>query len=189
MSSNTRTITGKPYWKLDLEDLFYAEEIDDKVALARIRVLQVFRDHCETHRGKMRPTQYYISDLGSEVRNLARRVCEESSKVVTEEEVRRLTGMREPRYLRSVAATINYQFVVLAIEQMKNSDNPSLWSDVAGTWYAKQSALDELWSSNRSHPRRKFDRRNEHGQVRSQRKARNRPSGASTSFARVPWVG
>ena len=153
-----------------------------KLVEARLRILAIFHRAYEVRPdGSRRGTDNYVGGVGSKPSDLAKHIVAEIHNPFIEphelevEELSRSLGRD----------AVDKSMLKVVLEQINLMCSAAeLWFDErCGVWQMSQSCmqsyLDQKNAVHRLVKQFKYDRRNEHGQVRSQRKNRGRPAGAS----------
>lgn len=191
-----------------LRDLFFDDEIEDLINLARQRIVGVFRHFRKTTPRRPRDwhekefdnyhgvklvrtieinTDNYISGLDERHSALAGYIVKQLRNPFVNTAT--FNGRKAFEWLTKVPSTLSrdfythIQYKVLLLTVGIMCDDGEIWFDQGrgGLWQIKQSVVDEHLEARAVRRRAvKRDDRSEHGQVRSQRKARNRPAGTST---------
>lgn len=187
-----------------LEELFYPEELAEKMEIARRRVVTTFITATEpvptsrikwhqlvpnpdgsARRKPRRGTDNYIIGVGSKQKDLAAHIVKTARKPIIRpcdlpESIRRHAHMVE-----RVISAAEHRIVLALLNEMCSAPLSEIYYDEAcGIWQIVQSCIDQHKRSLRqARQALKFDRRNEHGMIRSQRINRGRPAGVSTSLA------
>ncbi len=168
------TMSKKPYIPIvDISEL-PAGEFHDAQVLARDRILLTFSRAKAFYRGKHRGTPTYIVGLGPKQKHLAQHVMEKCRyrphmHFIGVRQIQALVddGVSE-KIARGIADGMEYQFLLMTIEEMCSSAPPSceIWYD-SGYWSVLPSTMD-VFFAHKTKRQFKRDQRNCHGRVRNQ---------------------
>lgn len=178
--------TRRPYVKASVAEVYDEEELQDQLAVARHCVIRAFTTFALPSRGKMRRTESYIVGVGHKHKELASFVNRAMGRrrISSPAGIRAAYSNLTPKQVDRVIQLIDHELILMVINLMaSNRVHPAceIWHDENGYWNILQSVLDEYHANSREVVKF-FNRRNEHGMVRSQRKNRGRPAGISISY-------
>ncbi|MEP6710195.1 MAG: hypothetical protein ABJA64_00560 [Candidatus Saccharibacteria bacterium] len=184
-----------------LDELFYPEELVDKMDIARRRVVTAFIEATEPipfsriktsisafsglehPRSRVRGTDNYIIGVGCRQKDLANYIVRTSKKPIVTRgdlpaEARRCGSRTQQRIIFEAEVRI----VLALLNEMCQAPLSEIrYDEACGFWQIIQSSIDRhKMSLSAARFALKFDRRNEHGKVRAQRIARGIPAGLST---------
>jgi len=165
------------------DEIFTEDEIESLLSDAERRIVVIFQHAVEFRRGRYIGTDNYIIGISHRVSELARHVSREvRNPIVDHSDIERSFGDVSRSHAKKQAMLIQTKLIAEALVLARS--NANLWYDEAtGIWQLAQSFIDEHEARHQVAKALKFDRRTEHGQVRSQRIARDRPAGVSVSLA------
>ena len=189
--------------RFELKDILTEDEILDLSSLAHSRIVGVFRRATERHNrratheehqhdvavGLDRPrfvdrvTDNYIRGVGGRCTDLAYHVTRKvENHFVTPKQLPNWTDELAYELQIKIAAQVERKLIQLELATLKQECD--IWYDDGfGFWCIRQSVVDQhVLERKKRRQQLKDDRRNEHGQVRSQRIRRGRPAGVSVSW-------
>ena len=105
-------------------------------------------------------------------------------RISSPDDIRAIYPGLTPKQIDHAVQVIDHELILMVVDMMASSKiYPAceIWHDEHGCWNILQSVLDQYHARSRE-VAKYFNRRNEHGMVRTQRKRRGRPAGASISF-------
>lgn len=185
--SLVKTSAKRPYIRASAAEIYSEETMQDRLVVARERVIRAFTTFEAPCRGKMRRTESYIIGVGRRHKELASYVNREMGKrrISSPDDIRAAYPHLTPKQIERTIQLVDHELILMAVDMMASSQvYPAceIWYDEHGCWNVLQSVLDQYHARSREVQTKYFNRRNEHGMVRSQRKRRGRPAGASVSF-------
>lgn len=196
--SNTAIVFRLDY---RLDELFYPEELADKMEIARRRVVAAFieatepipfsriKTSCSTFdglehpRSRLRGTDNYIIGVGGKQKDLAYYIVRTSKRpIVTPGDLPTEIRQLGQRMQQRIIFETDVRIVLALLNEMCQAPLSEIrYDEACGIWQIVQSSIDRhKMSLSRARFALKFDRRNEHGKVRAQRIARGIPAGLST---------
>lgn len=181
----TRRSIVQLYCRLD--ELFDDEQLEKVLVDARRRIVATFDHATEFHRGRIRGTDNYIVGVAARQRELAQYIVQNARSFIDASQLPSWIPTEPRKVLKYVIERAEYDAVLAMLNEMCGPGVHDIWFDEGyGIWQIRAGVVDEYRADVRTvrQATMKFDRRNEHGQVRSQRKARRRLTGASISDAR-----
>lgn len=180
-----------------LSDLFDEDQVEDKVAAARRRVIGAFHFATEMHNGKLKGTDNYISGVEPKMGALAKYVLSwMKDPFIKPWELPDWTDEFTSFELNRLIYELQYDVMMAALYEMcvrppktppgfnlEASSDEIHYDSIRCYWQIRQSSIDE-YKRNQQAARKllKVDNRCYHGRERGQSKRRNIPAGVSVSF-------
>lgn len=190
-----------------LDELFDSVQLRDLMDVARQIVVKAFimaTEPTPTSRIKMtnmrsssevefwvarnprRSTDNYIIGVGGKQKDLATHVLRHARRPIVRESDLPRELRHSKKDVQRIISSANHRIVAALLNEMCSAPLCEIWYEKdCGLWQIIQSSVDGYKQAIRkARAALKFDRRNEHGMVRSQRINRGRPAGVSTSIAK-----
>ena len=166
-------------------DLFDDEEIADLLAVARRRIIACFVNEREFVRGQWRLTDNYIAGVRNKQSALSHHIVINMRRhFIKYSQLPSQLQYLNRRWRDRLVQQLESDIVLMQLNIMCSKPLFEIYFDeYHGIWQMIQSVVDEHYQMQDFVRKVKFDCRNEHGMVRTQRINRGRPAGASTSMA------